>query len=91
MLSLVPAVPISFAPTDGEAGVLSVLAVQADQGWSAAAGSLLCVPSEVAEAGWQAWAKGQPSTGRPPSRISAFQLGPNFDEEPFPASGLCAL
>jgi hypothetical protein len=79
----VPAVPISFAPIDGEAGVLSVLAMQGDEEWSVAAGSLT-PPSEIVDASWQARAKAQPSRGRPPGRLPMFQLGAEFDEEPFP-------
>ena len=54
-------VPGEFEPVDGEAAVLSLLAVRRDEDWTVAAGSFVTVPLEVAEGGWEQWRDTQPS------------------------------
>lgn len=76
-------VPAEFEPIDGEAGVLSLLAVRQDGNWTVVAGSLVTVPLEVANTSWEQWRDAQPSTGRPAGMLPKIDLGPEFDEEPF--------
>lgn len=75
---------LNLGPSDGETGVLSLLAARDGESWAGVCGSLLTVPSELGEIGWPAWAERQPATrahSRPEGRPD---LGASFNEEPFP-------
>ena len=78
-----PYIPARFGPEDGEAAVLSVLAVKHKEEWLVAAGSLLTVPAEAATSSWIRWGLRQPSL-RDPRVAEGFDLGPVFAAEPFP-------
>jgi hypothetical protein len=73
-------VPDELAPVDGEAAVLSTLAVGVDSQRQVVAGSLLTVPVAVAYTSTRRWGQLQPETTRLEDGID---LGPIFCAEPF--------
>lgn len=76
-------VPSELRPSDEEGAVLSLLAVDAGDEKLVRAGSLITVPLVAAGASWKKWGEMQPAT-RPHMRRDEADLGPSFDEEPFP-------
>jgi hypothetical protein len=76
-------VPGNLAPR-GEASALSLLAVADGEGWEVVSGSLLTVPTGVAEGSWVDWADTQPGTRGPRTVGSDPDLGASYTEEPFP-------
>jgi hypothetical protein len=76
-------VPNEFAPSRGEAAVLSMLAVRDGSSWTVASGSLLTVPIGVALTSWKRWGELQPG-GKDGRRDVGFDFGPIFCAEPFP-------
>jgi hypothetical protein len=76
-------VPNEFAPGEGEAAVLSMLAVRDGLSWTVASGSLLTVPIGVALTSWKRWGELQPE-GKNGWRDGGFDFGPIFCAEPFP-------
>jgi hypothetical protein len=75
-------VPDELAPADGEAAVLSMLAVRQGTSWVLIAGSLLTVPIDVAFMSWKRWGELQPEARRHASD-SQLDIGPIFCAEPF--------
>jgi hypothetical protein len=74
-------VPDELGPGDGEAAVLSMLAVRDGIEWRVVAGSLLTAPVEVALTSTRRWGQIQPETSRLEDGID---FGPIFCAEPFP-------
>ncbi|HST55403.1 MAG TPA: hypothetical protein VLJ42_05855 [Solirubrobacteraceae bacterium] len=68
-----------FAPSQGEAAVLSMVVARQGSNWTVASGSLLTVPTDVAGMSWRRWAERQPHA----DRQEGLDLGPNFCVEPF--------
>ena len=68
----------------GDAAVLSVLCARDGAGWTVVAGSLLAMPRGWAYTSWARWAELQPAVNRHADLAPGFDLGPNFDAQPFP-------
>jgi hypothetical protein len=71
-------------PQGKEAAVLSMLAVVHGEDRIAIAGSLLTLPTPVAELSWPQWAQLQPRTREHQGTRDTPDLGASFSEEPFP-------
>ena len=71
-----------LGPLDGEAAVLSSVAVADGGAWTVLCGSLLTVPRGVAFTSWPRWSQLQPQWTAPPTE-GGFDLGPTFWAEPF--------
>jgi hypothetical protein len=76
-------VPNEIAPAEGEAAVLSMLAVRDGSSWAATSGSLLTVPTGVALTSWKRWGELQPEYAGM-WKSGGFDFGPIFCAEPFP-------
>ena len=83
MLDRVLRVPDELAPRDGEAAVLSMVAVRDSRSWAVASGSMLTVPIGVALTSWKRWGELQPEHADG-WKAGGFDLGPIFCAEPFP-------
>ncbi len=73
---------LSVAPQSDELAVLSVLLFRSKTGWQVAAGSLLAMPADWALSSWRMWKWRQPTT-RVRRPLEGFDLGPQFDVQPF--------
>ncbi|MEX2413524.1 MAG: hypothetical protein WD399_07695 [Thermoleophilaceae bacterium] len=79
-----PTIPAFYGPTDGEAAVLSMVAVRESESedWAVASGSLLTVPVEVATMSWPRWKRRQFPTRGMGANDEGLDPGPIFSIEP---------
>jgi hypothetical protein len=75
---------LNLRPKETEAAVLSTLAIVQGEHRIAVAGSLLTLPTAVAELSWPQWAQRQPRTREHQDVRNTPDLGGAFIEEPFP-------
>ncbi len=73
----------SLAMSAGDAAVLSVLCVREAGEWTVIGGSFLSMPSTWAYTSWARWHEFQPSVNPYLDPNKGFDLGPNFDTQPF--------
>lgn len=66
-----------------DAAVLSVLCIRDARGWTVVGGSLLSMPLRWAYTSWARWGELQPSIDHYHDPNRGFDLGPNFDTQPF--------
>lgn len=71
-----------YAPRQGEAAILSLIAVREDNVWLATSLSLLTVEASQATESWERWNDRQPQAKQQQAE-SGFDLGPVFDVQPF--------